>query len=172
MRKGLTLNRVVDALGKNAERLKKIHDVDTTRKLVNHYNRSAKAGPATVDGLHMLVDELQRSELLRLLTELSEGELSEGALKEVVYGALAFDSMSNALIPEGQEQGNLRQLRGIMRDLCGWAVDQFKQPTYDALIERLNRVGVDVEHRELDRLVGQKTGNRQVRLRRMFTERA
>lgn len=135
----------------------KRHKVDTERKLVNHYRKNG--------GLSDLVGELSLRELRQSLSVLDEREL-----RAVVYGALAFDSKVDILIPDGEVVGNARKLRGIMKELCGWSVNSFQQSTYDAVIEMLNRVGVDVEERDLDRLgqAGNKAADRKVRLRRMF----
>ena len=137
----------------------KKHNVDTQRKLVNHYERNG--------GLKPLVRELNEQELCRSLTVLDKSEL-----QATVYGALAFDSKLEALIPEDGNQGSSRKLRGIMDELCGWHVDSFQQSKYDALMLMLNRFGIDVEERRLDELEkdGGKAADRKVRLLRMFAD--
>ena len=160
---GRRLLEVIKVLNKGTTvRLMRKHGVDTLPKLANRYDKG--------EGLRALVGSLYKKELCKALTVLDRTEL-----QEVVYGALAFDSKADHLIrndDEGQkEQGNLRELKGIMDDLCGWSVDRFKQPTYNDLIEMLNRFGVDVEERELDRLEkkrGKRASGRKVRLQRMF----
>lgn len=151
---------VVHALSRSArDRLMKRHEVETERKLVNFYGKNG--------GLRALVRELDQAELRRSLAVLDKSEL-----QAVVYGALAFDSKVDTLIPGNRDRGNARKLRRIMKELCGWSVESFQQSTYDALIEMLNRVGVDVEKRDLEHLVqaGTRAADRKVRLRRMFAD--
>ena len=103
-----TLKDVIEALNEHTKRrLMKRHSVDTQRKLVNHYDRSG--------GLKFLVRELNKQELCRSLTVLDKSEL-----QAIVYGALAFDSKLEALIPEdetrelAQAEGNHgRTVRGM-----------------------------------------------------------
>lgn len=148
---------------RSVSKLMNRHKVGTQRQLVNHYNKNG--------GLKALVGELNEQELRKSLTVLSKSEL-----QMVVYGALAFDSKLEALIPDDGQQGNSRKLRGIMEDLCGWHVDTFQQVTYDSLIQMLNRFGVDVEERELEHLEKDgrkgknKAADRKVRLLRMFVD--
>ena len=145
---------------KSVSRLMEKHSVDTRRKLVNHYNRNG--------GLKALIGELNEQDLRKSLTVLD----NKSKLQAVVYGALAFDSKLEALIPEDENQGNSRKLRGIMDELCGWHVDSFQQPTYDDLTEMLNRFGIDVEERKLEKLEkdGKKAADRKTRLLRMFAD--
>ena len=155
-----TLKDVIEALNQRTRRrLMKKHNVDTQRKLVNHYERNG--------GLKLLVRELNEQELCRSLTVLDKSEL-----QATVYGALAFDSKLEALIPEDGNQGSSRKLRGIMDELCGWHVDSFQQSKYDALMLMLNRFGIDVEERRLDELEkdGKKAADRKVRLLRVFAD--
>ncbi len=155
-----TLTDVIGALNRRSvSKLMRRHNVDTQRKLVNHYNRNG--------GLKALVGELDEQELRKSLTVLDKSEL-----QTIVYGALAFDSKLDALIPKDGQQGNKRKLRGIMDDLCGWRVDTFQQATYDSLIQMLNRFGIDVEEAQLEHLEqdGKKAADKKVRLLRMFTD--
>lgn len=156
------LRKVLGALTKRTrDRLMSAHSVDSTQRLVNHYDRQD-------NGLRDLVGELNKQELCKSLTVLDQSDL-----QAVVYGALAFDSKLKSLIRTGRKQGNSRDLKGIMKVLCGWNIDRFKEPTYVALIEMLNRVGVDVEEHRFDHLEkkrGGHAGDRRVRLRRMFPD--
>lgn len=159
-----TLNKAIEALGERGKgRLLRKHKVKTVPQLVNHYRQNDRENGGWSD----FVRELKGQELRKSLTVLDDGEL-----KAVVFGALAFADKAKILIPGGGEVGNLRMLRGIMKDLCGWSVETFQQATYDAVIEMLNRVGVDVEERQLEQLeqAGGRAADRKVRLRRMFAD--
>lgn len=159
----MEIGDVIGALNERTQkRLMKTHKVNTQRKLANHYKRNG--------GLKILVGELKEAELCRSLTVLDKSEL-----QAVVYGALAFDSKLEALIPKNDGQGPSRKLRGIMQELCGWHDDSFQQATYDALTQMLNRFGIDVEERRLEKLVmggkpdgKRRAADRKVRLLRMF----
>ena len=157
------LEDAIATLGKRRrEGLLQKYNVGTVRQLANHYKRHGGHG-----GWRDFIRELTGPELRKSLTVLKKREL-----QAVVFGALAFEDKVKTLIPPNHVVGNRRNLRGIMRDLCGWADETFQQATYDALIEMLNRVGVDVEERKLKQLkqAGKKAADRTVRLRRMFAD--
>ena len=153
------LEVVIGTLNKGTKkRLMQNRKVKSERRLVRDYESNG--------GLRDLVGELKHAELRKSLAVLDKSEL-----QAVVYGALAFDSKVSIFFPRDDNKGKLRKLGRIMQLLCGWSTDRFQQVTFDALIEMLNRAGVDVEERDLKQLKkmdGTNAADRKVRLKRIF----